>query len=55
MFQSQEAVTQFLRELLTAVVKRRRGYRLREGRFIHSIGSVPPNPWLRWDEMLQYL
>ena len=29
------------------MISRRRGYRLREGCFVHSLGTTPPNPWLR--------
>ncbi|XP_042232796.1 transcriptional adapter 1-like isoform X2 [Homarus americanus] len=42
----QEA-TQCLKNILMAVISRRRGYRIREGRFMHSLGTTPPNPWLR--------
>lgn len=43
----QEATQQCLKNILIAVISRRRGYRLREGCFIHSLGTTPPNPWLR--------
>lgn len=43
----QEATQQCLKNILMATVSRRRGYRMREGRFIHSLGTTPPNPWLR--------
>ncbi|KAK7075212.1 hypothetical protein SK128_020051 [Halocaridina rubra] len=43
----QEATQQCLKNIIMAVVSRRRGYRMREGKFIHSLGTTPPNPWLR--------
>ncbi|XP_071518758.1 transcriptional adapter 1-like isoform X2 [Panulirus ornatus] len=43
----QEATQQCLKNILMAVISRRRGYRLREGCFMHSLGTTPPNPWLR--------
>lgn len=43
----QEATQQCLKNILIAVISRRRGYRLREGCFVHSLGTTPPNPWLR--------
>ncbi|XP_069166071.1 transcriptional adapter 1 [Procambarus clarkii] len=43
----QEATQQCLKNVLMAVISRRRGYRIREGRFMHSLGTTPPNPWLR--------
>ncbi|XP_064102261.1 transcriptional adapter 1-like [Macrobrachium nipponense] len=43
----QEATQQCLKNIIMAVVSRRRGYRVREGRFMHSLGTTPPNPWLR--------
>lgn len=43
----QEATQQFLKNVLMAVISRRRGYRVREGRLTHSLGTTPPNPWLR--------
>lgn len=38
---------QCLKNILMAVISRRRGYRIREGCFLHSLGVTPPNPWLR--------
>ncbi|KAK4328672.1 hypothetical protein Pmani_000919 [Petrolisthes manimaculis] len=43
----QEATKQCLKNILIAVISRRRGYRIREGCFSHSLGVTPPNPWLR--------
>jgi len=43
----QEATQQCLKAVLTAVIKSRRGYKIRESRFQHSVGTTPPNPWLR--------
>ncbi|KAB7502550.1 Transcriptional adapter 1, partial [Armadillidium nasatum] len=43
----QEASKQCLKNIVTAVIGRRKGYRLREGKFLHSLGTLPPNPWLR--------
>ena len=40
------AVRVFLRRLVVAVVADRRGYRLRQGRLIHSVGLPTLNPWL---------
>ncbi|KAF2366098.1 Transcriptional coactivator Hfi1/Transcriptional adapter 1 [Trinorchestia longiramus] len=41
------ATKQVLQSVVTAVLKKRRGYKVREGRFVHSLGTSPPNPWLR--------
>ncbi|XP_018014163.1 transcriptional adapter 1 [Hyalella azteca] len=41
------ATKQVLQSVLTAVLKKRHGYKVREGRFVHSLGTSPPNPWLR--------
>ncbi|XP_076066432.1 transcriptional adapter 1-like isoform X2 [Oratosquilla oratoria] len=43
----QVAVQHCLKNILSLVISRRRGYRVREGRFIHSVGTTPANPWLR--------
>ncbi|KAG0712932.1 Transcriptional adapter 1 [Chionoecetes opilio] len=43
----QEATLQCLKDIVIAMIRRRRGYRLREGCFVHSLGTTPPNPWLR--------
>lgn len=40
------ATEQFLKRLIVAVVTNRKGYRLREGKVIHSVGQPTLNPWL---------
>lgn len=40
------ATKQFLKELITAVITNRKGYRVRENRVIHSVGLPTLNPWL---------
>ncbi len=35
-----------LRKVVMALVMRRRGFRMREGRFPHAVGAPVPNPWL---------
>lgn len=39
------AVEYHLKSIVMAVVSRRRAYKLREGRFIHAVGTVLPNPY----------
>ncbi|XP_020706979.1 transcriptional adapter 1-like isoform X2 [Athalia rosae] len=42
------AATQvFLKNLLTAVITRRKGFSVREGSFIHNIGEPVPSSWTR--------
>ena len=41
------AVEQQLRKLVTALLVQRNGYKVREGSFLHAVGSRVPNPWLR--------
>ncbi|KAF0288182.1 Transcriptional adapter 1 [Amphibalanus amphitrite] len=41
------AVQQCLKNVLTSVLSRKSGYRLRNGRFLYGIGTGAPNPYLR--------
>ncbi|KAJ9598826.1 hypothetical protein L9F63_026640, partial [Diploptera punctata] len=41
------AVQQFLKNILMTVLSRRKGYKLRENRFMYNLGTAVPNPWLR--------
>lgn len=36
----------FLKNVLTAILSRRKGYKVREDRFLYALGSAVPNPWL---------
>lgn len=40
------AVQHFLKNVLTAIFVRKKGYKVREDRFIYAVGSSVPNPWL---------
>lgn len=39
------AVEQHLKSIVMAVLSRRHAYKLREGRFVHAVGAVLPNPY----------
>ena len=41
-----KAVENQLRTMVMALVMKRRGYRLKDGRFPHAVGAPAPNPWL---------
>uniref|UniRef100_A0A2P2I5B9 Transcriptional adapter 1-like n=1 Tax=Hirondellea gigas TaxID=1518452 RepID=A0A2P2I5B9_9CRUS len=41
------AARQLLLTVLSNIIKNRAGFRVREGCFVHSLGTCPPNPWLR--------
>ncbi|XP_066998661.1 transcriptional adapter 1 [Anabrus simplex] len=41
------AVQHLLKNVLTAILSRKNGYKVREGRFIYGMGTAIPNPWLR--------
>lgn len=41
------AVQHLLKNVLTAVLTRKNGYKIREGRYIHGMGTTVPNPWIR--------
>lgn len=41
------AVQQQMKAILTTICARRSAYKIREGRFIHSIGCTPTNPYLK--------
>lgn len=40
------AVQHFLKNVLTAVLVRRKGYKVRESHFLYAVGLTVPNPWL---------
>ncbi|XP_021937324.1 transcriptional adapter 1 isoform X4 [Zootermopsis nevadensis] len=39
-------VQHFLKNVLTAILGRRKGYKVREDHFLYAMGSAVPNPWL---------
>jgi len=39
-------IQHFLKNVLTAILIRRKGYKVREGRFLYAVGLTVPNPWL---------
>lgn len=41
------AVQYFLKNVLMSILSRKKGYKLRENRFMYSLGAAVPNPWLR--------
>ena len=40
------ATRQFMKQLLFAIITNRKGYRLRENKFVYSVGPPTLNPWL---------
>ncbi|RZF46213.1 hypothetical protein LSTR_LSTR013846 [Laodelphax striatellus] len=48
-----DAVQNFLKNVVTAVLRQRSGYKVRDGHFIHAMGSPVVNPWLRSVSRLQ--
>lgn len=42
-----QAVQHFLKNILTAVIAQRNGFKIRENKMIYSLGCPVPNPWLR--------
>uniref|UniRef100_A0A1B6DIG1 Uncharacterized protein n=1 Tax=Clastoptera arizonana TaxID=38151 RepID=A0A1B6DIG1_9HEMI len=41
------AIQHFLKDVITAIISRRKGYQLKHGKFMHGLGTPVPNPWLR--------
>lgn len=41
------ATQHFLKNIITAVITRKKGYKCSQNGFIHSLGTAMPNPWLR--------
>ncbi|XP_075218053.1 transcriptional adapter 1-like isoform X2 [Lycorma delicatula] len=48
------AVQNFLKNVVTAILSERNGYKVKENSFIYEMGTTVPNPWLRsaskWNE-----
>ena len=47
------SISHLLKNILSAVARLRKGFRIRDGRFMYQVGVEVPNPWLQSTSKLQ--